>query len=80
MAQVANDPHIRKREMILEVDRAPSGKLKVTGTPMKFSRTPCKIERGCPDLGHDTREILSTWLGLPSKKLDELTLGKVIFP
>jgi crotonobetainyl-CoA:carnitine CoA-transferase CaiB-like acyl-CoA transferase len=34
------------------------GKLKVTGTPMKFSRTPCKIRKACPDLGQDTEEIL----------------------
>jgi CoA:oxalate CoA-transferase len=58
IAQVVNDPHILEREMVVEVEHPRLGKLKVTGTPMKFSRTPCKIQKACPDLGQDTEEIL----------------------
>jgi len=58
IAQVVNDPHILEREMVVEVEHPRAGKLKVTGTPMKFSRTPCKIEKACPDVGQDTEEIL----------------------
>ncbi len=58
IAQVVTDPHILEREMVVEVEHPRAGKLKVTGTPMKFSRTPCKIEKACPDVGQDTEEIL----------------------
>jgi crotonobetainyl-CoA:carnitine CoA-transferase CaiB-like acyl-CoA transferase len=58
IAQVVNDPHILEREMVVEVEHPRAGKLRVTGTPMKFSRTPCKIEKACPDVGQDTEEIL----------------------
>ena len=63
IAQVVNDPHILEREMVVEVEHPRAGKLKVTGTPMKFSRTPCKIQKACPDMGQDTEEILKS-LGL----------------
>jgi CoA:oxalate CoA-transferase len=63
IAQVVNDPHILEREMVVEVEHPRAGKLKVTGTPMKFSRTPCKIQKACPDMGQDTEEILKN-LGL----------------
>jgi len=63
IAQVVNDPHILEREMVVEVEHPRAGKLKVTGTPMKFSRTPCRIQKACPDMGQDTEEILKD-LGL----------------
>ncbi|MFH1479702.1 MAG: CaiB/BaiF CoA-transferase family protein [Pseudomonadota bacterium] len=56
--QVINDPQIQTREMILGVEHSRLGTVKVVGTPMKFSRTPVKIERASPDLGEHTREIM----------------------
>lgn len=56
--QVINDPHVKTREMVLEVEHSRLGPLKVVGTPMKFSRTPLKIEHASPDLGEHTREIM----------------------
>jgi len=58
IAQVVHDPHILEREMVVEVEHPREGKLKVIGTPMKFSRTPCRIQKACPDLGQDTEGIL----------------------
>jgi crotonobetainyl-CoA:carnitine CoA-transferase CaiB-like acyl-CoA transferase len=68
IAQVVSDPHILEREMVVEVEHPRLGKLKVTGTPMKFSRTPCKIQKACPDLGQDTEEILKE-LGMAESPL-----------
>lgn len=48
VAQVVNDPHIVERGMIVEVDHPRVGKLKVVGTPMKFSRTPAKSKKLAP--------------------------------
>jgi crotonobetainyl-CoA:carnitine CoA-transferase CaiB-like acyl-CoA transferase len=45
---------------------------------MKFSRTPCQIEKGAPELGADNEEILSDWLGLSDDEIQELRDEKVI--
>jgi CoA:oxalate CoA-transferase len=72
MAQVVNDPHIQERAMIVEVEHRRAGKLKVAGTPMKFSRTPCKIEKACPDVGEHTVEVLSRMLGMSPDDIEKL--------
>ncbi|MDI6754345.1 MAG: CaiB/BaiF CoA-transferase family protein [Thermodesulfobacteriota bacterium] len=72
IAQVVQDPHIREREMIVEVEHHRAGKLKVAGTPMKFSRTACKIEKASPDVGEHTVEVLSGMLGMSSEDIERL--------
>jgi CoA:oxalate CoA-transferase len=76
--QVVGDPQIKEREMVVEVQHPRAGKLKVTGTPMKFSRTPCQIEKACPDIGEQTAEVLSTLLGMSSAQIEDLRKEKVI--
>jgi CoA:oxalate CoA-transferase len=76
--KVVTDPHILEREMIVEVLHPRAGKLRVVGTPMKFSRTPCKIEKACPDLGENTEEVLTSWLGLSSEEIDRLRKSKTV--
>jgi CoA:oxalate CoA-transferase len=76
--QVVNDPHIQEREMIVEVEHSRAGKLRVVGTPMKFSRTPCRIDKASPDLGEHTEEILSTWQGLSENEIQSLRKSRTI--
>ena len=76
--QVVNDPHIQERQMFVDVSHPEAGKLRVVGTPMKFSRTPCRIEKACPDLGEHTEEILTTWLGLSDEEIEKLRKSKAI--
>ena len=76
--QVVHDPHTCAREMVLEVDHSRLGKLKVVGTPMKFSRTPCTIEKASPDLGEYTEEILTRVLNLSMDEIDKLKEEGVI--
>ena len=70
--QVVEDPHIQAREMVVNAEHARAGKLKVVGTPMKFSRTACRIERASPDLGEHTEEVLTTLLGLSKEAIQRL--------
>ena len=76
--QVTRDPHVLGREMILDVEHTRLGKLKVVGTPMKFSRTPCRIEKASPDLGEHTHEVLTGLVGLSEKEIEELRESRVI--
>jgi CoA:oxalate CoA-transferase len=78
IAQVVNDPQVKERGMVVEVNHPRVGKLRVTGTPMKFSRTPCKIERACPDVGEHTQQILSKMLGMRPEQIEELRKDRVI--
>jgi CoA:oxalate CoA-transferase len=78
IAQVVNDPHIAEREMVVEVNHSRAGKLKVVGTPMKFSRTACKIEKASPEVGQHSMEVFNGMLGISIKEIEDLQKNKVI--
>lgn len=52
--------------------------IKIEDLPMKFSRTPCKIEKACPNIGEQTVEVLSTLLGMSPAEIEDLRKEKVI--
>jgi formyl-CoA transferase len=56
--QVLADEHVQARGVVREVGHATLGTVKVTGSPVRFSRTPVRVERAGPLLGEHTREIL----------------------
>lgn len=76
--QVAADPQVEARDMIVEVHHPKAGSFKVTNTPVKLSRTPCKLKRACPDLGEHTEEILRELLGMTQEQMDELRSSRTI--
>jgi formyl-CoA transferase len=59
---LANDEHVRGREMYVELDHPQRGKWYNIGMPIKLSASPAKIERS-PTLGEHTDEILKEILG-----------------
>jgi crotonobetainyl-CoA:carnitine CoA-transferase CaiB-like acyl-CoA transferase len=59
MDQVFDDPHVRARGMVVEVPYAPSGKLKMTASPIRMSATPPGSLRPPPLLGEHNEQILS---------------------
>ena len=70
--QVANDPQIAARDMIIDVQHAEAGGFKVVNTPFKFSRTPCIVERASSDLGEHTQDVLSQLLGMTREEISTL--------
>jgi len=78
MEDVTRDPQVIARDMIVEVDHPQAGKHKIVGTPMKFSRTPCAIDKAGPELGFHTEEILKTRLKLSDEDIQNLRESKVI--
>ena len=76
--QVVNDPHIQQREMFVDVEHSRVGPLKVVGTPMKFSRTPCRIDKASPELGEHNQEVFSGWLDLSEEEIENLKEEGVI--
>lgn len=78
IAQVARDPHIKHRQMIIELEHPGIKKVKTVNTPLRFSRTRPKIKSPSPDLGHHTNKILKEWLGLTGVQIKLLRKEKVI--
>jgi len=60
---LANDVHVKGRDMYVELDHPQRGKWFNIGMPIKLSASPAKIERS-PTLGEHTDEILKQVLGL----------------
>jgi crotonobetainyl-CoA:carnitine CoA-transferase CaiB-like acyl-CoA transferase len=56
--QVYNDPHVRARNMVVELDDPHLGTIKHIGVPVKLSDTPGTIRHRAPDLGEHSREVL----------------------
>lgn len=59
MADIAEDPHFKARDMLPKIDLdGVESRLAIAGQPIKFSRTPSNVRHAGPDLGADTREVL----------------------
>ncbi len=57
--QVLDDEHVRARGVVGELEHSTVGKVRATGSPVRFSRTPIRFERAGPLLGEHTREVLA---------------------
>jgi len=68
---LANNEHVKLREMYIELDHPERGKWFNLGCPIKLSDSPVKVERS-PLLGEHTDEILSEVLGYGSDEVAAL--------
>lgn len=77
LSEMAADPQVVHREMIIEVDDDKLGRSRTIGIPVKFSRTPGRIRRSAPSLGEHTAEVL-TMLGCRADEVERLKNKGVI--
>jgi len=70
-ADLANDEHVRGREMWVELDHPQRGKWWNVGMPIKLSDSPAVIRRS-PTLGEHTDEVLKQVLGYDDAKIGAL--------
>jgi formyl-CoA transferase len=71
-AQVVAHPHTIHREMSIDDDG-----YKMTGTPIKLSRTPGSIRRKPPKYGEHTDELLRSF-GFSNEEISELVDSKTV--
>jgi len=70
--QVAGDPHLLSREMIVEVDQPVSGKVKLSGSVYKMSKTPGDRRKRVPEVGEHNEEIYGGLLGIDAQEMQKL--------
>ena len=75
--EVLGDPHLKAREMIVELPYPSRGTFKTVGCPLKLSDSPVAYERP-PMLGEHTVSVLGNLLGLDRARIDELRAKGVI--
>ncbi len=68
---LANDEHVRGRDMYVELDHPQRGKWYNVGMPIKLSASPAVIKRS-PLLGEHTDEVLKDVLGYDAGQIDKL--------
>lgn len=77
--QLLDDPHIKARGMIAEVDQPQTGKLKVIGSPFQhMSGMQFDFNRPAPAIGQHNKEIYSSILGFDETKIQRLQQEGVI--
>ena len=72
------EPHFRQRKEIVNLDHPVIGKVPVTVTPFRPSRTPLRVETAAPMLGADTDDILSGQLGRGKEEIEKLRAEGII--
>ena len=77
LEDVFSDPQLLSREMLVEMVHPTLGKIKQTGLPLKFSRTPGGLDRPPPLLGEHNQEILNE-IGFSATEIEELKTQDVI--
>lgn len=78
MAQLVEDPQIKEREMIIEIDQKLSGKMTALGTLFKMSKTPGDPYKPTSFLGENNAEVYGELLGYSDEKIRELMDKQVI--
>ena len=75
--QVAEDPHLWEREMLVRMPDAIAGEMYLPGATIKMSKTPGRVAP-VPTPGQHTDEVLSALLGYDAGTLRELRDARVI--
>ena len=57
-ADLVEDPQIKHNGTFVEYDHPTEGHVKTPGFPIKFSKTPSRVERGAPLTGEHSRDVL----------------------
>ncbi|MBH1963081.1 MAG: CoA transferase [Comamonadaceae bacterium] len=70
--QATTDPQVIARDMVVEVQLASGGSVRMPGVPIKFSDTNSTSFSSPPVLGQHTKEVLSESLGYDQEKIDQL--------
>jgi len=78
VADIVNDPQVRHRQQIVEVDHPKAGKVPLHGVTIKLSESPGAVQRPAPVLGEHNEEVYGEWLGLSAAQVAALKEDGII--
>ena len=70
--EVGQDPVLRERGVVIELDHPEAGRWPQIGAPFHFSRTPVKVERAAPTQGQHSLEVFQEFLDMTEERYAEL--------
>jgi crotonobetainyl-CoA:carnitine CoA-transferase CaiB-like acyl-CoA transferase len=70
VAEMVADPQVQAREMFVDLEHPMYGPVTITGTPLKLSETPGRVERLAPLPGEHNDEVFMGLLGHSRQDLD----------
>jgi crotonobetainyl-CoA:carnitine CoA-transferase CaiB-like acyl-CoA transferase len=81
IAGALEDPQVKSRGIIVELDHPTAGKVRVPGFPVKLEKTPATYRIPAPQLGEHSAQILKETLGYSDEQIEELRKsGTVVVP
>ena len=75
--EVLADPHLKAREMIVDLDYPRRGTYQTPGCPIKLSRSPVAVNRP-PELGEHTAAVLAKLCDVTAAELERLRRAGVV--
>ena len=76
--QVFSMPHVKEREMLVQMEHPTIGALPLVGSPLKMGGTPVSYRLPPPLMGQHTKDILRESLGYSDEKVIALARGGCI--
>lgn len=76
--RVLEDPQVRRRQMVVEMDHPRLGRVPTLGTPVKVDGTMGLTVTPPPALGQHTEPVLREWLGYSPERIEALRRAGVI--
>jgi crotonobetainyl-CoA:carnitine CoA-transferase CaiB-like acyl-CoA transferase len=70
--EALEDPHVKYRGTIIEIEHTKAGKVRMPGFPVKMEKTPGVIKMAAPMLGEHTAQVLKEMLGYSDEEIDRL--------
>lgn len=76
--QILADPHVKEREMFIEMDHPTLGRITVNGCAIKLMDTKPSVRTAAPALGQNNKEIYENLLGLSEEECNALREKQVL--
>lgn len=78
VGDVMNDPHMHERGMLNKMEHPYMGEVILPSSPIRLSEFPPTPLEFFPEIGGNSAEILSDWLGMSEAEIESLAADKVI--
>ncbi len=75
--EVLADPHLKARDMIVDLEYPPRGAFKTVGSPLKLSASPTTVTRP-PMLGEHTARLLGELCGVDADTMEQLKKAGIV--